>query len=252
MDQFLKVTVRYDGTGFAGWQIQPNAPTVQGELERVLAIIAGRPVAISGASRTDAGVHALGQVFTCHWPEALGLDRLQRSVSKMLRPAIRIEKVELAPPGFDARRSPSGKRYAYSLDLNRCADPFSARYAWCIPWHLDLARLEAVAQHAVGTHDFAGYQAANATSTSTVRTVHAITLLPGVAIGPISGPNLYRLEFHGDAFLYKMIRNLTGTFVDIARGLLPESAVESRLAHPGPYHGHTAPAQGLTLLEIFY
>jgi tRNA pseudouridine38-40 synthase len=249
----LKFTVRYDGTDFAGWQVQPDQRTVQGELERVLSQIASQPIRITGASRTDAGVHALGQVFSCHWPRAAEPQRLAKALSKMLRPEIRIENAEEAPPEFDARKSARGKRYAYTLSLTPHADPFSARYAWHVPWPVDVERLAALARRFEGEHDFAGLQAGGAAPTrTTVRTLHSVRVREGGTVGPCDAKGLFHIEFHGDGFLYKMIRNVTGTLVDSARGIVPEGHIDELLVSPGPYHGHTAPPHGLTLLEVEY
>jgi tRNA pseudouridine38-40 synthase len=248
----LKVTVRYDGTGFAGWQVQPDVRTVQGELQSALSQIASQPMVIHGASRTDAGVHALGQVFSCAWPGPLGPDRLRRSLSQMLSPEIRVERVEEALEGFHARHHAKSKRYAYTLSLSREPDPFSARYAWCISWALDLDRLAELARRFEGEHDFAGFQAGGAPERVTTRTLYNVKLSQGGTVGPCGAADLFHIEYCGDGFLYKMVRNLTGTLVDVTRGAVPESRIGELLASAGPYRGHTAPAHGLALLEVLY
>ena len=252
METTLKVTVRYDGAGFAGWQVQPDQRTVQGELERVLSQIASQRVQVVGVSRTDAGVHAFGQVFSCSWPGTLGPDRLRRSLSQMLRPEIRVERVEEAAPDFHARKHAKAKRYAYTLSLSPLADPFSARYAWRIPWPLDLDRLAELAKRLEGQHDFAGFQSSGANVKTTVRTLYSVRVRPGGMVGPRDAQGLIHLEFHGDGFLYKMIRNMTGALVDITRGAVPEGRLDELLNGPGPYQGYTAPAHGLVLLEVVY
>lgn len=251
-ERTLKAVLRYDGTSFAGWQIQPGARTVQGDLESALSQIASRPIRIHGAGRTDSGVHALAQVASFAWSDAAPCERLRRSLSRMLGPEIRVESIEDAPPGFHARKSAVGKRYAYTLSVAREPDPLSARYAWCVDSALDLAAVERLATRLVGTHDFAGFQASGAAVRTTVRTIHSIALREGGIVGPVDARGLWRLEFHGSGFLYKMIRNITSTLVDIARGALPESTLDERLASRGPFLGHTAPAHGLTMLEVLY
>jgi len=248
----LKAVVRYDGGAFAGWQVQPGERTVQGDIEAALSQIANRPVRIHGASRTDAGVHALGQVCSWEWPDAAGLSALRRSLCKMLGPDVRVETLEEAPHGFHARKSAHSKRYAYVLHLARYPDPFLCHYAWTIPWRLDLEVLEHLAERITGTHDFAAFQGGGSEIKNTIRTLFAVHLEPGTVVGPAAVADAWRLEFHGDGFLYKMIRNLTGTFVDIARGHLEVERLDEILAHPGPYHGHTAPPQGLFLREVQY
>lgn len=248
----IKATVRYDGSGFAGWQVQPRLRTVQGELERVLSTIASQPVRVRAAGRTDAGVHALGQVCNFQWPHEPDTDRLRRSISGMLSPDLRAESVEVVPDEFDARFSATGKRYAYAFSLAKFPDPFTARYAWLVPWRVDLQRLAELARQITGRRDFAGFQCAGASSPTTVRTLHSVDLLEGGFAGPVDAAGLWRLEFRGDAFLYKMVRNLAGTMIDIARGQLPASVLDDRLNSPGPYRGHTAPAHGLALMEVHY
>jgi tRNA pseudouridine38-40 synthase len=252
MEMNLKAVVRYDGTDFAGWQVQPGLRTVQGDLEEALSRIAGRPIRIAGAGRTDAGVHALGQVFSWRMPCPVDCPRLRRSLSRMTGPDIRVEEVEEVAPEFHARKSARGKLYAYTLALAREPDPLSARYAWTVPSDLDLEALARLARGVVGEHDFAGFQGGGASVKTTVRTIHSLELKRGGVIGPVDGDALWRLEFEGSGFLYKMVRNITGTLVDVARGTLPESVLEERLHAPGPFHGHTAPACGLAMVRVEY
>ena len=248
----MKAVVRYDGAAFAGWQVQPDERTVQGCIQEALSRIANRPVRIHGASRTDAGVHAFGQVCSWDWPGDADLAALQRSLCKMLGPDMRIESLETAPSGFHARKSAHSKRYAYVLHLARHADPFVCRHAWTVPWELDFGLMNQLTERIAGQHDFAGFQGGGSDVKETVRTLFSVNLEPGLVVGPREVPGTWRIDFHGDGFLYKMIRNLTGTMVDIARGHLPLSRMEEMLNGPGPYHGHTAPPQGLFLLEVLY
>lgn len=248
----LKAVVRYDGAAFAGWQVQSNGRTVQGAIEEALSQIAARPVRVHGASRTDAGVHALGQVCSWQWNADADVARLRRSLCKMLAPSVRIESLEWAPGNFHPRKSAHSKRYAYVLHLARRPDPFLCRYAWTVPWRLDLDLLREMAERVTGTHDFAGFQGGGSDVRNTVRTLFSVKLEEGVVVGPAACAGSWRLVFHGDGFLYKMIRNITGTLVEIARNHLPPSRLDEFLAVPGPYHGFTAPPQGLFLVEVLY
>ncbi|MBX7258935.1 MAG: tRNA pseudouridine(38-40) synthase TruA [Candidatus Hydrogenedentes bacterium] len=248
-----KAVVRYVGTGFAGWQVQPRQRTVQGALEEALRTISGQPVRVTGAGRTDSGVHALGQVCSFVWRANADLDQLRRSLSCMLAPEIRVLSIEPAPREFHARKSAAGKRYSYSLYLGPEADPFTAAYAWRVSPKLNLDRLASLCPLIEGEHDFAGFQSSGASEKlSTVRTLHSVRLAPGGVFSPLDARDLWRVEFHGNGFLYKMIRNIVGTFTEIARGALSESRIEERLSSPGPYRGLTAPAHGLTLIEVLY
>lgn len=251
-ETLLRGVVRYDGASFAGWQIQPHVRTVQGELQRVLSLIAGKTVKVTGASRTDAGVHALGQVIAFRWAREDALERLRHRISMMLSPEIRVESLEEAPQDFNPRFDALGKRYAYTLCVQPEPDPFAARYAWHYRWSFDEPLLQSLLDRLTGTHDFAGFQSSGAQVDHTVRTIHSIRRRPGPVVGPRDNPHLMHLEYHGDGFLYKMIRNITGTVMHIARGKVPVEALEERLHSTGPYRGYTAPACGLTLLEVIY
>ena len=247
----LKCTVRYDGTDFSGWQRQENGRTVQGELEEALVRMAPTPVAIQGAGRTDAGVHALGQVFSCRWPGEPPA-RLAHALSQMLGPEIRIESVEIAPPEFNARFDATGKRYVYTFDFSRSPDPLLARYAWHVPYRLDLSLLEQCLALVMGTHDFAGFQSTGNQMKNTVRTLYKARLLPGGLLTPEDGQGVYKIELFGDGFLYKMVRNLCGTFIEVARGRFTTDFITESLARGGPFLGLCAPAKGLALAQVYY
>ncbi len=251
-ERHLKAVVRYDGTSFTGWQTQPDQRTVQGEIEAALSRIASTPIRIHGAGRTDAGVHALGQVCSFRWPSDKPHTALRRSLSKMLGPEIRVVDVEEVAADFEVRKGAKSKRYAYALSFTREPDPLSARYAWSVPWEIDMDRLGELASRLVGEHDFAGFQASGASVKTTVRTIYSIDVERGGIVAPCDASDLWRLVFRGNGFLYKMVRNVTGTLIDVARGSLPESRIDELLASPGPFHGYTAPARGLALIEVLY
>ncbi len=247
----LKGTVRYDGTGFAGWQRQDTERTVPGVLEAALSQVAGAPVAVQGASRTDAGVHALGQVFSCQWPGAPP-QRLRHAVSSMLRPEVRVTALDTVTDGFNARFDARGKEYAYAVDFGREADPLAARYAWHVPYRIDMDLLRSLLPRLEGRHDFAGFESTGSQSRSTVRTLYAVRLKQRAVVGPAGNPGLWRFEFKGDAFLYHMVRNLVGTLIEIARGRFDAAFLGECLASPGPFRGHCAPAHGLFLVRVDY
>lgn len=247
----LKSVVRYDGTDFAGWQRQDGQPTVQGALEEALSSIAARTIAIQGAGRTDAGVHARGQVFSCRWPGEPP-KRLGYAVSKMLGPAIRIESVERVSPCFNARFDATKKRYIYTFDFNRRPDPFLARYAWHVPYPVDTACIERCLEMIIGEHDFAGFQSAGNQMKNTIRTIYKTRFYPG---GPFASPaarNIYAIEMEGNGFLYKMVRNLCGTIIEIARGRFTEGFISDSMNTGGPFRGLCAPAHGLVLDQVDY
>lgn len=252
MEHNTKAIVRYDGTNFSGWQVQPNGRTVQGDIEAALSTIAQRDVRIHGAGRTDAGVHALGQVFHFTWDDRQPLDALQRSLARMLQPEILIESITVAAPDFHATYSAVRKHYAYVFHQALYLDPLGQRYAWTISPEIDRDTLHALAQRFVGRHDFAGMACSGTSVKTTERTLHSIDLHPGPIIGPQNDPAYFHLIFDGEGFLYKMVRNIVGTLYDTARGHLPDSGIDTALTSPGPYKGYTAPAQALFLHDITY
>ena len=180
-------------------------------------------------------------------------ERLRHALSKMLGPEIQVQSLEPAPPGFNARFDARGKRYAYTLDLGREPDPLSARYAWHVPHKLDLDLMAGLAPLLVGVHDFAGFQSTGGHHRdSTVCTLHSAQLSHGGTIAPCDAQHLWRIVFDGYGFLYRMVRNMTGTLVEIARGRFPKDFLETSLNSPGPFRGHCAPAHGLVLEKVYY
>jgi tRNA pseudouridine38-40 synthase len=251
MEETLKGIVRYDGTDFAGWQIQEHARTVQGEIEAALSRIADAPVRVQGASRTDAGVHALGQVFSCRWP-GKAPDRLRHALSQMLKPEIRVVSLECVPDDFNARFSTVSKRYLYTFDCGPEPDPFAARYAWHVPYNLDLECIRALLPELEGRHDFAGLESTGSQMKTTERTLFEVRMAPGGAVTPCDADQLWHLSLHGDGFLYHMVRNIAGTLIEIGRGRWPASFLAECLTPPGPFRGHCAPAHGLALAAVYY
>jgi len=247
-----KATVSYDGTRFAGWQVQDAQRTVQGELEAALSRIANRPIRIQGAGRTDSGVHAFGQVCSFTWP-GRPEPRLRHAVSKMLAPEIRVVALDEVDAGFSARFSALDKRYRYAIDAAPEPHPLAARFAWHVPFELDLARILPLLGVIEGEHDFAGFESTGAQMESTVRTVFEARLIEGEGIvTPHGYANLLSFEFHGNGFLYKMVRNLTGTLIEIARGRFEPEFIARALDAGGPFTGHCAPPHGLALMEVNY
>lgn len=248
----LKGIIRYDGAGFAGWQVQPGLRTVQGVIEEALSTMARRPIRVVAAGRTDAGVHALGQVISCPWDGDQDVDRIRRSLSQLVGPDIRVESIEDAPEDFHATYSAKAKRYAYVFCTAPEPDPFSARYAWHPPYAIDRDLFKRMAQRLVGENDFAGFCSQGSSTKTTVRAIYSVTTREGGIVGPSDARDLWRVEFHGNAFLYKQVRNMVGTLVDIARGHLPPERLDAVLNAPRPYRGFSVPAHGLFLVSVDY
>ncbi len=250
----ILITIAYDGSGFAGWQRQPNARTVCGELERVLSSLCGFAVRLEGSSRTDAGVHALGQCASFTLPDGgiptehlvkaandrLAKDRLEGVGEVMLLSAREM------PEGFHARYSSTGKRYLYRIYNGPDKSPLRRTRFYQVSEKLDLAAMKEAAAPLRGTHDFKAFQAAGSTPReNTVRTIRSLTLEQ-------EGSEI-RLWVSGDGFLYRMVRIIAGTLVEAGLGKRNADSVREALAEQDrALAGHTAPPQGLYLQEVFF
>lgn len=251
----LRLDVAYDGTGFHGWARQPGLRSVQGELEPALRAVVrlptGTTVRVAVAGRTDAGVHATGQVCHADLPGAAGVGpidwhTLRRRLNGLLPPDLRVRRVTPAPPGFDARWSASWRRYAYLVaDAPAAQDPRTRGHVLWHPRSLDVAAMAAAAAPFVGEHDFVAFCRARA-GASTVRTVHEIDWRR-----PAHGP--IELAVRADAFCHSMVRALVGAFLAVGDGRWPvERPVELLAAGVRAPAIQTAPAHGLTLVEVGY
>ena len=244
----FRVTLAYDGTDFQGWQLQRSGGgrTVQGVLEEALGRLAGGArVAVVGAGRTDAGVHALGQVASFDLPRELPAGELQRALNGLLPEDVRVLDVAPTPPGFHARKSAVSKAYRYELDCGGVQLPQRRRTAASIPWPLDPGAVRAAAALYVGRHDFASLASTGGSAKTTVRTVvRSEAVFAGATL-------VYEAE--ADGFLRKMVRSMVGGLIAAGRGVVrPEDlarAIEARdrSAWPAP-----APACGLTLVRVGY
>jgi len=248
---FLAV-VQYDGARFAGWQRQPEARTVQADFEAVLERLMGRRTVATGAGRTDAGVHALGQgvsfTATERWDGKTG--DLRRALNALLPRDIWVERVDGMEAGFDARRSATARRYRYLVATDEAgASPFRRPYEWALGRSLDLGLLQAAALALVGEHDFRGLAAAGAATAHYRCRVALAEWAPRADVG--EGGVTFTIE--ADRFLHHMVRFLVGAMVDIALGRRPPSdfprllAATDNLAASPP-----APPQGLYLVAVRY
>ena len=231
----------YDGTEYAGFQVQPNAPTVQGELERVLAEICGEPVRITGAGRTDAGVHATGQVIDFRTASALDGSTMERGVNALLAEDIAISGLEPAGETFHSRFSATGRTYEYRIRSAPARDPLERRREQWLPVTLDRAAMREASARLVGRHDFAAF-AAGVSGERTVR--RAVWSEEGMIL---------RFEIEADAFLRGMVRGIVGTLLWVGRrktsvDRFAEVLRSGDRAQAGP----SAPAQGLCLIRVDY
>lgn len=241
----LRLDLAYDGTAYAGWQIQPDVPTVQGVVVAAARTVLGDPVKLVGASRTDAGVHALRQVASLATETVLDTPTVARALNATLPPDVRVLAAAEAAATFDARRDASGKRYAYLIDAGAVAAPLLRRYAWHIPAGLDLAAMRAALDVVRGTHDFSAFCAApgrDAMPLCHVRSVHVVRRRARLV-----------LLVTADRFLHHMVRNLVGSVVAVGRGARdPAWLSEVLKSRDRRQAGPTAPAQGLMLLRVLY
>lgn len=243
-----KMTIAYDGTNYSGFQVQPNGITIQEAIESKLSIILKEKVLIRGSGRTDAGVHAENQIAHFHFKEELDKKRLLYSLNALLPKDIRIKSIEDAQDTFHAQYSAIAKTYHYHLHLDQVADPFCQNYRWHIHETLDLTKLKDAAKLFLGTHDFTAF--ANESDRGSAAHDPVRTLLRLDLVEQKGG---IRLEFEADGFLYKMVRNLTGFLVDVARGKRDSSEIPFILAAKDrTKSGPAAPPQGLFLMSVKY
>lgn len=241
----LKLTLQYDGTNYVGWQRQPNGISIQELVERALEPIAGRPVAIVGAGRTDAGVHALGQVASVELESNLDTATLARALNAALPEDVRVAAVERVPADFNARFSAAGKVYEYRVWNGAFVPPFERLYAWHVPQPLDVDRMRGATRALVGTHDFSAFRAAGSEAATSERTLNALDLTA-------DGSRL-ALAASGDGFLRHMVRTIVGTIVEVGLGRRSVESVAATLAsRDRASAGPTAPAQGLFLVRVDY
>lgn len=241
----------YDGSRYDGWQKQGNTDnTIQGRLEHMFEKMLGEPVEIHGAGRTDAGVHAKGQVFHFHTQSEMGIMEMKCAANAYLPQDISISGMWEMPQRFHSRLNASAKWYRYVIDNGICADVFSRKYTWRIEEPLDIERMRMAAEALSGTHDYKSFCANRRMKKSSVRTIHNIRIIKeqnSCHSGTIC------LDFYGNGFLYNMVRILTGTLVETGlRKRSPQEMAGILQAQNRDYAGMTAPAQGLFLMEVEY
>lgn len=242
----VRLVIEYEGTRYVGWQVQPNGPSIQAEVERALATLRKAPVRVTAAGRTDAGVHALGQVVSFAEARPLPLEAYWKGMNALLPADIAVRAAGLEPDGFDARRSARGKRYRYRIENGVTRAPLTRLVAWQHFRRLDVAAMGAGAARLVGRHDFAAFQASNCDCHHAVRDLRRLDV-----IGEAGG----RIDFvvEATAFVKHMVRNLVGTLVEVGQGRRTAASIDALLASGDRTRaGPTAPPQGLCLEEVFY
>jgi len=240
-----RLLLEYDGTDYHGWQLQPDARTVQGVLEAALATALRHPVRVAAAGRTDAGVHAMGQVVTFRSELDIEPRVLRKSLNALTPPDMAIQEVALTSDGFDARRHATVRVYEYRIWTQPWRSAFWHRFTWHLSRSLDVRAMRLAASMLVGEHDFSAFRAADCESDSPVRRVFhsGFTEAEGLCV--------YRIE--ANAFLKHMVRAIVGTLVEVGTGQRrAESVMEALASGERGRAGQTAPPQGLVLVSVRY
>lgn len=249
MPRNIKLTLEYDGTDFHGWQVQAKGQrTVAGEMEKALKKIFRKNIRLIGSGRTDSGVHALGQVANFKIKSPMKTGQIKRALNANLPEDIGVWKAEEVNAGFHAQYSVRSKTYRYVI-LNRDARSALERH-FCLlyPYPLNLSRMRAEAKAFVGRKDFRSFQGANPSRDAKASTVRAVRRVDIKKKG-----NFIYIEIEADGFLYKMVRNIVGTLLEVGNGRLPKGSVKFILAQRNrAFAGDTAKAMGLTLMEVKY
>lgn len=240
-----KMTLAYDGASYIGWQIQPKGASVQGEIQKVLSRILQEEITITGSGRTDKGVHARGQVAHFECAKTIEISELKTSLNALLPNTIRVNTLDLASTDFHARYSASGKIYHYHIHLGEVSDPFLSPYSLHIRPPLNLKAMQGATHVLIGTHDFCSFANHGSDTKDTIRTIKRIDIFT-------YGKNI-RVEFEGDGFLYKMVRNLMGALLDVGTGDLTREEIKAILrAKDRRCAPKSAPAHALFLSEVLY
>ena len=239
------MVISYDGTKYCGWQIQPHSPSIQGVIQKALLTAIREPISITASGRTDAGVHAIGQVAHFETKKQLNLNSLLYSLNGILPKEIRIRSIEAIDENFHARYSAKAKIYRYYINLSSTQSPFQYPFSTHIHSHLDLVLMKSALQHFIGTHNFSSFSSSGCGSNDPVKTLFYIEIVP-------NHEGIY-IEVCGNGFLYKMVRNIVGTLIEIGqKKRLPSDIPKLILTKTRSLSGPTAPSKGLFLYEVQY
>jgi len=243
----IRLTIEYDGTNYCGWQVQENGPTIQGSVEKALLAVTGEKITINGSGRTDAGVHARGQVGNFTTCSTIPGEKFAYALNNKLPRDIVIKESAEAPEDFHARFSAIGKKYSYLIYNSKFPSALLRNYAYHVNYceRLDIGRIEKAAEAFIGTYDFSGFMAAGSIVKNTVRTIYELSI--------VKEGELLRFDFKGNGFLYNMVRIITGTLLYAGIGRInPEEMKDIIESRDRERAGITAPPNGLYLEEVYY
>lgn len=245
----IAVKIMYDGSRYHGWQIQKNGITVQERMEEVLSEITGEKVSVCGCSRTDAGVHALEYVFNFKSNTKIPDDRIPYAINTHLgEDDIAAVAAKDVNEDFNARFSSNGKRYIYKIWNSNIQNPFTSKYSWHVPYQLDIEEMKKAAKYFCGTHDFSAFMAAGGSQKTTVRTIRDCVVRESH-----EWQEQIKIEVEADAFLYNMVRIISGTLVEVGTGRKKSEDIREIIANCDRRGaGMTAPPEGLFLYKVFY
>ena len=242
----IKLYIEYDGTNYNGWQVQPNAVSIQGTIEEKLEIITQKKTKVIASGRTDAGVHAIEQVAHFFTESQLNLNNIQRGLNSLLPSDISIRQIHEVTNDFHSRRSAKSKVYRYIILNQGFPSPLYRNYSWFIPHDLDIYEMKMAIQYLMGRHDFSSFKASGCNSRNPIREVHRISV-------DLNPKGLIVFEIEADGFLKQMVRNIVGTMVDVGkRKISPKEFQEIFLSRDRKKAGVTAPPQGLFLVKVNY
>ncbi|MGM0454276.1 MAG: tRNA pseudouridine(38-40) synthase TruA [Thermodesulfobacteriota bacterium] len=243
----FKLVVEYDGTRFSGWQVQANARTVQGEIERAIATMTRQSIRINGSGRTDAGVHALGQVANFRCETALTASAFYSGLNSLLPADIVVRSCQSVPESFHARYDATGKTYHYRIFNRHLPVAIGRQYVWHVRKKLDISAMEAALDHIVGTHNFKAFENSGSPKSRTTRTVY------NAIIEQQQDSRYLTVKLTADGFLRYMVRNIVGTIVEVGLAKYPPGRISDILtAGDRSLAGTTAPPHGLFLVSVNY
>jgi len=241
----FKAVIQYDGTNYSGWQIQPDFLTIQGTIQQTLYKITNEKVTIHGSGRTDAGVHALGQVASFKIIKGIKTSSLQSALNSLLPHDIKVIHLSEAPDEFNAQYNAYSKEYQYQIFSGKIVSPFLYRYFYHFPIELNIAEMKKAAKRFIGEYDFSAFKSAESTCRNTVRKVFQSDI--------INNEDIIYFIVVANGFMQYMVRTMVGTLIEVGRGKIPSEQTEKIITSKNRANaGATAPPQGLFLIKVNY